>query len=84
MKKKLLFTTLFSLIFFVSAFSQEMNRIENDPKTNTQVMIGPYNLQIAGIPDFILFYHSKEIGRIVGSQKTNIEKELKGILQKVD
>jgi thiol-disulfide isomerase/thioredoxin len=42
------------------------------------------DLHIKGIPDFILFYHGKEIGRIVGSQKTDIEKDLKNILQKVD
>jgi hypothetical protein len=44
MKKKLLFTTVFSLLFFITAFSQKVNCVVKDSRTNANVLAGPCNL----------------------------------------
>ncbi len=41
------------------------------------------SLQIHRIPTFIIYYKGKEIGRIVESPKTSLEKDLENILKKV-
>jgi len=171
MKKKLLFTTMFSLLFIATAFSQEMNKVIRDPNMGSNVLAGPCNLSglqngifapwfnyqyksyapdskvvndiknhldkthitivfgswcgdskmqvgrfykilndagydlnnvkaiavdrvlkvpgtdisnldIKRVPTFIVSYKGKEIGRIVESPKTTLEKDLKNILAK--
>ncbi|MBE0651507.1 MAG: thioredoxin family protein [Bacteroidales bacterium] len=44
MKKKLLFSALFSLLFVATAFSQEVNKVIKDPMMGMNVMAGPCNL----------------------------------------
>lgn len=44
MKKKLLFITAFSLLFSVTAFAQEVNKVISDPMMGTKVMVGPCNM----------------------------------------
>ena len=172
MKKKLLFAFAFSLLFSVTAFSQqEVNRVIKDPNMGQNVMAGPCNLSglksgifapwfnyqykvykpndkvvnaiqkklnktkitvvfgswcgdsklqvgrfykiltdagynlknvnliavdrakkvpgmnirnlhIKRIPTFIVYHHGKELGRIVESPKTTLEKDLQNILRK--
>ncbi len=173
MKKKLLFTTVFSLLFFITAFSQKVNCVVKDSRTNANILAGPCNLnglkkgifapwfnyqyktyspdskvinninnkldkthiivvfgswcgdskmqvgrfykilndagfnlknikaiavdhalkapgmdisklKIKRIPTFIVYHKGEEIGRIVESPKTTLEKDLKNILRKIN
>lgn len=44
MKKKLFLTAVLILSFFLTAFSQQMNRVIKDSRLNTDVLVGPCNL----------------------------------------
>ena len=44
MKKKILFSALFSLLFVTAAFSQDVNKIIKDPMMGMNVMAGTCNL----------------------------------------